>query len=64
VGVARQIRRHGLRPAERFLGVDHPLDLAQRREKGGEGSRLGECGVVAEEGETSGLMGSEELAQE
>jgi hypothetical protein len=50
--------------AKRFLGVDHPLDLAQRREKGGEGSRLGECGVVAEEGETSGLMGSEELAQE
>ena len=40
------------------------LDLAQRREKGGEGSRLGECGVVAEEGETSGPMGSEELAQE
>jgi hypothetical protein len=37
---------------------------AQRRQEGGEGSRLGERGVVTEEGETSGLMGSEELAQE
>jgi hypothetical protein len=37
---------------------------AQRRQEGGEGSRLGERGVVTEEGETSGLMGSAELAQE
>src|SRR6266446_5609844 len=40
------------------------LDLAQRREEGSEGSRLGERGVVAEEGETSRLVGSEELAQQ
>jgi hypothetical protein len=64
VGVARQVGEHGLRPAERLLGIDHPLGLAQRREEGGEGSRLGERGVVAEEREASSLVSSEELAQE
>src|SRR5712664_1356728 len=39
------------------------LGLAQRREEGGEGSRLGEGGVVAEEREAS-LVGSAELAQQ
>ena len=28
VGVARQIGEHGLRSAERTLGIDHPIDLA------------------------------------
>src|SRR5260370_42383623 len=64
MGVARQIGEHGLRPAERLLGIDHPLDLAQRCEEGSEGSRLGEGGAVAEEREASSLVGSEELAQE
>ena len=64
VGVARQVGEHGLRPGERLLGVDHPLGLAQRREEGREGSRLGEHGVVAEEREASSLVSSEELAQE
>ena len=36
MGVARQIGEHGLRPAERPLGIDDPLGLAQRREEGGE----------------------------
>jgi len=40
------------------------LGLVQRREEGGECSRLGERGVVAEEREASSLVGSEELAQE
>jgi hypothetical protein len=35
-----------------------------RREEGGEGSGLGERGVVAEERKASSLVGSEELAQE
>ena len=39
------------------------LGLAQRREEGSEGSRLGERGVAAEEREASSLVGSEELAQ-
>jgi len=40
------------------------LGLAQRREEGGECSRLGERGVAAEEREASGLVSSEELARE
>ena len=28
MGVARQIGEHGLRPGERPLGIDHPVDLA------------------------------------
>ncbi len=32
VGVARQIGEDGLGPAERLLGVDHPLGLTQRFE--------------------------------
>jgi hypothetical protein len=31
VGVARQISQHLLRPGEWLFGVDHPIDLAQRR---------------------------------
>src|SRR5260370_7421063 len=40
------------------------LGLAQRREEGSEGSRLGERGVVAEEREASGLVGSAERAED
>src|SRR2546421_9357057 len=40
------------------------LSLVHRREEGGEGSGLGERGVVAEERKASSLVGSEELAQE
>jgi len=40
------------------------LRLAQRRQEGGEGSRLGERGVVAEECKACSLVGSEELAEE
>src|SRR5258708_35010290 len=64
VAIALQISEHGLRSAERLLGVDHPLGLAQRREEGSKGSRLGERGVASEERETSSLAGSAELAQE
>jgi hypothetical protein len=40
VGVAAEIGEHGLRPGEGSLGVDDPLDLAQRRQMGREGDRL------------------------
>ena len=40
------------------------LGLAQRREEGGEGSCLGECGVVAEEGEPAGGMKFKQPRQE
>ena len=42
VGVARQIAQHLPGPAERLLGIDHPVDLAQRRQIGLEGSLVGE----------------------
>ena len=42
----------------------HPLGLAERREGDGECCRLGGHGVVAEEREVSGLVGSAELVQE
>src|SRR5436309_15084646 len=56
VGVAREISEHGLRPAEWFLGIDHPLGLAQWREEGGECRSVGEWGVLAEEGATACCM--------
>jgi hypothetical protein len=40
------------------------LGPAQRCQEGGECSRFGERGVVAEEREASGLVGSAELAEE
>ena len=54
VGVARQIGEYGLGPAERLLGVDHPLGLAQRLEIGIERSALGESPMIGEEPETAG----------
>ena len=63
-GVARQIGEHGLRPAKRLLCIDHPFDLAQRREKSSEYGSAGECGVVAEELEAVGLVGCREHLQE
>src|SRR4029077_1757655 len=53
MGVARQISEHGLRSAERLLGVDHPLGLVQRHQHGGECCGVGECSVVAEDRETA-----------
>ena len=49
VGIAREIGQHGLGTTERSLAVDHPLGLAQRRQIGREGLRIGERGVIAEE---------------
>jgi hypothetical protein len=40
VGVARQIAQHLPGPGERLLGVDHPIDLAQRRQIGLECSQI------------------------
>ncbi len=45
VRVARQVGQHGLRPAERALGIDHPLGLPQRREVGREGAGVGQPGL-------------------
>jgi hypothetical protein len=63
-GVARQVAERGLRPTERLLGLDQPLGLAQRCEKGGECSGVDEAAVITEELQASSLVGCAELAQE
>ena len=64
VGVARQIGKDRFGPCERALGVDHPFDLAQWREMGGEGVAVGEAGKVVEEAEMPGFVGGAKLLQE
>ena len=49
MGVATEIGQHLLGAAEGRLGVDHPVDPAQRRAVGGEGAGLGERSELAEE---------------
>ena len=64
VGVAGEIGEHRLGPGEGPLGVDDPLDLAQRRQIRGEGMALGERRVIAEEVEAAGIVRGRELLQE
>jgi len=64
VGVARQIVQQRLRSAERTLGVDDSLCLAERREIGCEALGIGERGEIAEEAQATGLVGSDELLQQ
>ena len=64
VSVTRKIGQHRLGAAERPLRVDDPLGLAERRQKGREGLRIGEIGVVAKEAQAAGLVGGDELLQE
>ena len=63
MGVSRQIGEHGLRPAERPLGIDHPLDVAQRRQICLESFGVIKVGVAAEKLQAAGLMGGAELAR-
>ena len=58
-----RVTQHLLRPGERLLRVDHPIDLAQRRQVRREGLALGEAGVIAEELELTGLMGANKLVK-
>ena len=50
------IGEDGLRPGERPLGVDEPIEAAQRRERGVEGVCCGERGEAAEEDEATSLV--------
>ena len=49
VGVAPEIGQHLLGAAEGGLGIDHPVDPAQRCAMRSKGGRLGERGKLAEE---------------
>jgi hypothetical protein len=64
MGVALQIGQHRFRPAERALAVDDPFAGAQRRQVFGEGSRVVEMRVVAEEAQEAAPVGCRELLQE
>ena len=64
MGIARQIGQHGLRPAERALGIDDPLGSAQRCQIRREGLRIGESGMIAEELQMAGFVGHDQLLQE
>ena len=64
VGVARQVGQHGVRSAERLLGIDHPFGLAQRCQIRLEGLDVIKVGVDAEKLEAAGLVGGAELGQE
>ena len=57
MGVAAEIGQHLLGAAEGRLGVDHPVDAAQRRAVGGEGAGLGQGGEIAEEAQAAGGEG-------
>ena len=56
VRVARQVGQHNLWSGEGFLGVDHPVDFAQRLQESVEGGPIGKFGMVAEELQLSGLV--------
>src|SRR5262245_20003188 len=49
VGVSRQIGEHRFWPGERWLGVDDPTLLAERRQVTEEGTPLAQADVAAEE---------------
>jgi hypothetical protein len=49
---------------EGSLGINDPLGLAQRRKMSCKGPRISQLGVIAEEAETAGLVGSDELREE
>lgn len=61
MGVARQIGQHRLGSAEWALCIDDPLGLAQRRQMGREGLRVGKRGRIAEEVEAVGSVRRHEL---
>src|SRR4029077_19921276 len=64
VRVARQVGEHSVGSAERPLGIDYPLALAQCGNAGSEDWRLGEGGLVGKELQPPGLVGGGQLFQE
>src|SRR5437016_14653371 len=56
VGIAREIGQYGLWPAERSLGVDHPLGVAQWHQVCSERLCIGKRSVIAEELQPPGIV--------
>ncbi len=62
-GVAAEIGQHLLWPAERRLGVDHPVEAAHPGQQAGESGWLGQAGEIAEELEDARVEGRPQLLQ-
>jgi len=56
VRVARQVGQHRPRPGERLLGVDNPVDFAQRFQESVEGIPVDEVCVIALELQLPGFV--------
>jgi hypothetical protein len=63
VGVARQVRQHGLGSCEGRLGIDEPVLLSERHQEGREGALVAEAGMIGEELQAVGNMGLGELVE-
>ena len=64
VGVAAEVGEHLLGRAERRLGVDHPVDLAQAFELMGEGRTVDQPRQITEEAQAPGVESRLQLLQE
>jgi hypothetical protein len=64
VGIAAETGEHLLRPTEGRLGIDHPVEAAQRIEPSGEGGRLRLPGEIAAEDQAAGIEGPVQLGEE
>jgi hypothetical protein len=64
MSVARKIAQDFLRAAKGVLAVHHPLCLPQRRQIGGECSRIDQLGMLAEEQQRARPISGAELVQE
>ena len=64
MSVAGEIAQDFLRSAEWALAVDVPFAVAQRRQIGAEGFRVGQLGLLAEELQVASRMSDDELLKE
>jgi hypothetical protein len=62
--VAREVAQHFLGSPEGAFAVDHPFAVAQGRQIGCEGLRIGQGNVLAKELQLSGAMSGGELLQD
>ena len=64
MGVAAEISQHLFGAAERWLGIDDPVDAPEFVEPGGEDRGLGKTGEIPEEAQLVGIEGIPQALQE
>ena len=64
VGVAGEMAQDFLGSAKWALAVDHPFAVAQRRQVGREGFRVGQLAMLTEELQLPGFVSDGELVEE